>query len=179
MLPADRAEAQAEDLVDAQAGEQPQQRDRPDELERIPRRARPAVACGQVVGGRGSARPTSAWPRCRRRSRAGPGRSALAIDRGSANARRGSKRRSIHSHSCRSQKNAPQRPDVLRLASSAQRLAVSGRASRRCSALARSSPTRSAGRPPRPTPPRVRASSRGSARSGCSAASHRPALISM
>ena len=27
------------------------------------------------------------------------------IDRGSANARRGSNRRSIHSHSCRSQKN--------------------------------------------------------------------------
>ena len=96
---------QAEDLVDAQAGEQPQQRDSADELERIPRRAGPAwLPCLGRSPRRGSARPTSAWPRPRRRSRAGQGRSAPRST-GDPSARRGSNRRSIHSHSCRSQKN--------------------------------------------------------------------------
>ena len=42
-LPADRADPQSDDLVDAQSGEQPQQRDRADELERIPRPDRPVA----------------------------------------------------------------------------------------------------------------------------------------
>ena len=43
VLPADRADGQPEDLIDTQPGEQPEQRDRADELERIPRLPVPAA----------------------------------------------------------------------------------------------------------------------------------------
>ena len=48
-LPANRTDAQADDLVDAQPSEQPQERDGADELERIPRSDRPVG--GEVVDG--------------------------------------------------------------------------------------------------------------------------------
>jgi hypothetical protein len=50
-LPADRADSQAEDLLNAQAGEQPQQRDSADQLEWIPRRACSGLVAvlGQIV----------------------------------------------------------------------------------------------------------------------------------
>ena len=64
LLPADRADAQPQDLVGSQPGEQPHQRGRADELERIPRRAGPAavgvqreILAGQVQAGPHQLRP--------------------------------------------------------------------------------------------------------------------------
>ena len=108
----------------------------------------------------------------------GSGPISAAIERGSANARRGSNRRSIHSHSWMSLKNRARRPDQVRLRAR-QQLPAGAAAHvvgvRRVRVLADQHPV-DARRPTRRRAPASRR--RGRRGRGARASSQRPTLIS-